>query len=302
MRKRSVLATAVMGCATLLFAAGCQSAPAPRAYSTPGSTLPGMTVESDIVYREVDGTSLATDSCRPTESAPTPAVLLIHGGGFSEGSRSSGGMADMCRALASNGLAAFSIDYRLLPENHFPAQTDDAAAAIEWLRAPEQVQRFNIDPARIGVLGSSAGAIIAQYLGTDGDGALDSGARVRAVASYSGVSDMSVSGLAYGKPRPAALQTILGYLGCSSIKASECPTAVPASPIAHVDQGDAAMILLNSDQELVPVGQTTAMQNALNTAGVANSVVIDSGSKHGMQLNTTQNLTAVIGFLREHLA
>lgn len=302
MRRLRAGATAiVLGTVALLGVSACQS-PTTPVYSTPELTDPAVTVEADIEYRQVDGQSLAVDSCRPTEAATTTAaVLLVHGGGFTEGSRNAGGMSAMCQALAQNGLAAFSIDYRLVPGNHFPAQVEDAAAAIQWLRAPEQVQRFNIDPARIGVLGSSAGAIIAQYLGTDGAGPLDSGVRVKAVASYSGVSDMSTAGLAYGKPGPAGLETILGYLGCATVKATECPNAVPASPISHVDAGDAAMILLNSDQEIVPVGQTTAMQAALDKAGVPNAVIVDQGNRHGMQLNTSQNLTTVVGFLKEHL-
>jgi acetyl esterase/lipase len=279
----------------------CQSS-TERAFTTPATVDPAVTVESDIQYREVDGQQLAVNSCIPaTAAAPTPGVLLLHGGGFIEGSRDSGGMTEMCRALAKAGLAAFSIDYRLVPEFHFPAQTDDAAAAIAWLRGPEQVTKFNIDPARLGVLGSSAGAIIAQYLGVAGDGPLDAGTRVKAVASYSGVSDMSQKGLTYGKPSSAAIKTILDYLGCTTTKASGCPDAIPASPIAQVSAGDPAMILLNSDAEIVPVGQTTAMQTALDAAGVTNKVIIASGSKHGMQLNTADNQAAVIEFLTANL-
>ncbi|MFN7133091.1 MAG: aminotransferase class V-fold PLP-dependent enzyme [Myxococcales bacterium] len=64
-----------------------------------------------------------------------------------------------------NPLAAsarvLAIEYRLVPEARYPAQIDDVAAAVAWLREPAQVERFDLDPARIGVFGVSLGASVA---------------------------------------------------------------------------------------------------------------------------------------------
>ncbi|OMQ16637.1 hypothetical protein A7K94_0201105 [Modestobacter sp. VKM Ac-2676] len=160
-----------------------------------------MRIEEGLTYWSDGEDELALDACLPAESQePTRAVVLVHGGGFTEGDRDSEGLRTLCELTAELGEAAFSIDYRLAPEHTYPAQVDDLANAVRWLRDPDQVERFDIDPARIGVIGSSAGAIIAQSLATRGEGPLDTGARVAAVASLSGVSVMTPDGLELGRP------------------------------------------------------------------------------------------------------
>jgi acetyl esterase/lipase len=121
------------------------------------------------------------------------------------------------------------------------------------------------------------------------------------VVSLSGVSDMTANGLKYGMPSSTAIATILGYLGCTTVQAGSCEVAAEASPITHVDATDPPMILLNSDDEIVPVGQANAMQAALTAAGVVNQLIVEPGTKHGLQLNTTDNRAAVLAFLTEHL-
>lgn len=129
-----------------------------------------------------------------------PALVLIHGGGFVGGSPTA--MYDLCDQAAHRGFAAFAIEYRLLPDYAYPSQVQDASAAVEWLRQSAQVTKYGIDPTAVGVIGSSAGAIVASYLGVAGDGALDEGSRVAAVVALSPVTDMTDSGLALGTPSP----------------------------------------------------------------------------------------------------
>src|SRR5699024_2047191 len=93
---------------------------------------------------------------------------------------------NVCLWLASEGFVAASVNYRLVPDVRFPAALDDVALAVEWLRAPEQAEQFGIDAARIGAFGGSAGGNLAALLGATGEGALDEGSRVAAVAELSG--------------------------------------------------------------------------------------------------------------------
>jgi len=86
---------------------------------------------------------------------PLPALLNIHGGGFVVGSAARDD--DMVRTLARGlGCAILSPDYRLAPEYPYPAALDDCHAALAWLAALPQV-----DPARIGIRGISAGGGLA---------------------------------------------------------------------------------------------------------------------------------------------
>ncbi len=208
-------------------------------------------------------------------------------------------MRTLCTAAAREGVAAFAISYRLAPEHRYPAQLEDLENAVEWLRQPEQVERFSIDPGRIGVIGSSAGAILAQQLATEGEGALDEGSRVAAVVSLSGVSEMGPEGLQLGRPSPEAADIVLGYLGCADL--ASCPEAADASPIGAVDPSDPPMLLVNGSDELVPVEQAEAMSEALEGAGVDHEVVTVPGSAHGLALLGPDVRSAIVAFVKENL-
>lgn len=86
-------------------------------------------------------------------------VILLHGGGFVFGSVD-GYYDHVARVLCQDTpCRVLSLDYRLAPENKFPAASDDALAALRWARA--QAQTLRIDPERIVIAGGSAGANLA---------------------------------------------------------------------------------------------------------------------------------------------
>jgi acetyl esterase len=94
---------------------------------------------------------------------PLPAIVYFHGGGFVIGSPESHDVT--CRLLANTaGARLFSVDYRLAPENKFPAAVEDCLAATEWVAA--NARDLGIDPSRLVVAGDSAGgnlaAVVAQ--------------------------------------------------------------------------------------------------------------------------------------------
>ena len=254
----------------------------------PGTVLPPASA--------TDPPASATD---PPASPGVPAVVVVHGGGFTTGGRTDPGVRALCTDVARLGAAAFTISYRLAPEHVWPDQVDDLARAVAWLREPAQVQRFGLDPARVAVIGSSAGAVLAQQLATRGQGPLDQGSRVAAVVSLSGVSVMGPRALELGEPAPAAAEPILAYLGCEAV--TRCPQAQQASPISSVDPTDSPLLLVNGSDELVPAEQAEAMGAALRAAGVAEQVVVRPGDRHGLALLDTTVRRDVKTFLEEHL-
>jgi acetyl esterase len=92
-------------------------------------------------------------------SAPSGGLLVFfHGGGFVVGDLDTHEVP--CRFLAErSGAAVLSVDYRLAPENRFPAAVDDALAAFRWAR--EHASELGADPRRIAVGGDSAGGTLA---------------------------------------------------------------------------------------------------------------------------------------------
>jgi triacylglycerol lipase len=92
---------------------------------------------------------------------PTAALLYIHGGGFMIGSAPM--FHATCAGLARElGIVVVNVDYRLAPEVPFPGPLQDCYAALRWMK--QQADRLGIDPARIAVMGESAGGGLAAAL------------------------------------------------------------------------------------------------------------------------------------------
>ena len=96
---------------------------------------PQVSILTDQVYGTAGGIELLCDVYRPLDEgdvAPQrPAVLVIHGGAWSAGSRRT--MAGYAMRLARAGIVAIAVDYRLAPEHPFPAAVDDTLAALDDL-------------------------------------------------------------------------------------------------------------------------------------------------------------------------
>jgi acetyl esterase/lipase len=113
-----------------------------------------------LQYAEHERTELTGDFYRPApQSTDCPIVITVHGGGWKIGSAKE--FQYLGPWLASRGIAAFSIDYRLVEgkKNLYPAAVHDVGAAIQFVRS--NATRLGIDPARIGLIGASAGAHLA---------------------------------------------------------------------------------------------------------------------------------------------
>lgn len=111
-----------------------------------------------VEERQIPGGQGAPDvtifivNARP--GAKTPAILHLHGGGFNAGS-SRAAMPQIQELAASLGCVVVSVEYRLAPETIFPGALADNLAALRWLHA--NAAQISADPARIAVLGESAG-------------------------------------------------------------------------------------------------------------------------------------------------
>jgi acetyl esterase len=100
-------------------------------------------------------------SYRPAGSSPDavlPVLVYYHGGGWVIGDLDTHDV--LCRQLCNlSGCAVIAVDYRMGPENRFPAAVDDAVAATRWVRA--QAASLKVDASRLAVGGDSAGGNLA---------------------------------------------------------------------------------------------------------------------------------------------
>jgi acetyl esterase/lipase len=162
-----------------------------------------VTVLHDLAYRDGPSKQWRLDLAwqKDAPGPPRPAVVVIHGGGWLEGNKSSfasrkdkvpGNIED----LADLGFVAVTINYLLSGEAPFPAALEDCKCAVRWLRA--HARDYHIDPAHVGAYGNSAGGHLALLLGmagkdagTEGAGPYpDQSSGVQAVVSDSGPVDL----------------------------------------------------------------------------------------------------------------
>ena len=109
------------------------------------------------------GQSLDIWAPNDQSKAPLPVVVFWYGGGWAKGDRTSYAFAG--RALARAGFLVVIPDYRKVPQVRFPAFLDDGAEALAWVQ--DNIAQYRGDPARVAVMGHSAGAWQAVMLALD---------------------------------------------------------------------------------------------------------------------------------------
>ena len=269
-------------------AAGESVTPAARCAPPSRADAAAVRVAFDLPYAAPGGDTLRLDLARPAGPGPHPAVVLLHGGGWEGGDRRA--MHDAMRLLAARGYAAAAVGYRLTaaPRDVFPAAVHDVRCAVRWLRA--HARAHDLDPARVGALGFSAGGHLASMLGVGagGDdaaacltapgapGAPGASGAVQAVVSVAGPQDLRVDG-PYTQEQA---RLVTNFLGAFPGDAPE--VAARASPIAHVGPHAAPFLLVHGTGDaLVPVAHARRMRDALRAAGAPATLVELRGVGHG---------------------
>jgi acetyl esterase/lipase len=203
----------------------------------------------------------------------SPGIIIVHGGGWSGGSRNS--MAKAAQAAAQHGYLAFNIDYRVRPPN-VAREAADVVAAISDVRA--HAARFHLDPTRLSGLGASSGAQLVTQA------ALVDHAPLRAVVGWSGPYDLvaQLDGEHADTPQRIQLQRMMPrVLGCAI---PHCRIAAAAqSPARHVGRHEPPVMLFNAAHELVPTDQMGVLTAALRGNGDRVTTDTVPGDRHAEQ-------------------
>lgn len=265
-----------------------------------------FTTYEAIEYASPDGESLLMDLRVPDGRGPHPVILYLHSGAWITGDRSGGAAIRQ----ASRGYAVASIDYRLAPASIWPAQVEDAKAAVRWLRA--NAARFDLDPNRIGVFGASAGGHIASVLGTSGGMASLEGlelgnaqfsSRVKVVVDFYGPSDLlkleeqKLPCIPLDANSPQMPPSLL--MGCPIQQCKE--KTATANPISYITPDDPPFLIVHGMLDcLVPYKQSVILHEALQKGGVDSRLFLVPNGEHGGRAFSSYDKT-VDEFLDTHL-
>jgi acetyl esterase/lipase len=248
----------------------------------PTSFPAGVKAWRDVVYQALPGyRPQILDIYVPPTPGSHPLVMYIHGGGWMGGhTRHSGALADFPRVLASlaaEGFTVASLEYRLSGEARFPAQLQDANAALRFLAA--HAAEYRIDPARIGLWGGSAGGHLAALTGvacrnTSLDPAAANDPCAKAVVTWYGVYDFGAM-----NATPDGNKAGAKLLGCDG----PCPAdkIASVSPVTYIGARSPAFLLIHGESDkTVPVAQSHLGEAALRKAGVPVEAIYIKGVDH----------------------
>ena len=248
-----------------------------------GAAHPSQT----LVYANVGGQALALDVYRPTApvGARVPAVIVVHGGGWSADDK--GGAPLVSAWLAAHGYAVFDVQYRIAPQPNWQTAIGDVKCAIGWVKRHARDAGVDVDPARVSLLGRSAGGhlvLLAAY-GPD-DPALppscDAGdTRVASVISFYGPTDLVWAWEHPTNPRVFDVPTRVGnYVGGT-------PTTRPErfqllSPTTHVSPTSPPTLLIQGGSDaFVSAAHADLMDAKLRAAGVPHELLLVPYAQHG---------------------
>jgi acetyl esterase/lipase len=269
----------------------------------------------DLAYASVSPAQMLDLYIPTTGSGPFPVVIMVHGGGFMFGDKAEGGGLTGVDQLLEAGYAVASINYRLSGEATYPAQINDAKAAVRFLRA--NAAEYNLNPDKFGAWGASAGGNLVSLLGTtcgvaELEGAelgnADQSSCVQAVVDWFGPIDFlkmqeqfagtSCSSNTNDASSPesklvgAAIQTVPDKVALTN-------------PMNYISADDAPFFIENGTADCnIPPVQNKNLADALSAVIGADNVSYVSleGAGHGgSQFETEENLQQVISFLDKYL-
>jgi acetyl esterase/lipase len=218
---------------------------------------PAIEFREDVVYGRVHGAGLLADIAWPKTDEPLPALISVHGGRWQGGHKRDASTIKV-QQWAGFGMFAMSIDYRLVGCTPAPACYQDLQCAIRFVHA--NAETYNIDTARIFLIGQSAGGHMVSLAATLGDGPFprtggwdDASNDVRAVISVA--ANYELNTLSWG--------TIWTPPGVDPVEARTL-----ASPVNHVKADSKPLLILHSDNDQsVPIDNALLMVEALKEAG-----------------------------------
>ena len=237
-----------------------------------------VNVKRGITYAAYGDRTLQLDLYLPnTEGESRIAIVLVHGGGWIQGSRDK--FSKVAQALAERGYVVANISYRLATEAKFPGAVSDVKAATRWLR--HHADEYNVDPKRIaGIGGSAGGHLVAMAALTpgrfEGDGGLpDVSSEMSAIVVMgSGVDQVA----RVRETKGGEVKNCTIFFGGTLEQVPEIYRE--ASPITHVSAQTPPILFLDGSRDR-PGERYVEMRKKLDELEITHQLSVVEGAKHG---------------------
>lgn len=253
-----------------------------------------VAVRSDVTYLASDRTE-KLDLYLPVRHARAqgaPAVVWIHGGGWTGGQKTAAREKAVCNALAADGYVCASIDYKLGP-GAWPQNLLDCKNAVRFLRA--RSTELGIDPQRIAVAGGSAGGHLALMVGlTTGKSDLEPrepyagiSSAVSCVIDLYGITNLLTRQETENDGRLTGRHRTGGPLAVFGATSTDHDVLKTASPVVHVTRKSPPILILHGRADTtVDYGQSVELAGILEEHGVPHEIVLLEGVGHTFDLQT----------------
>jgi acetyl esterase/lipase len=252
-----------------LFFVACQKETTQAEKPLPEQTITDVSYGNDPAQRM----DVYLPASRTTTA--TKAIIVIHGGAWVSGDKADmNGFIPVIKQQMPE-YAVFNINYRLgaLPSsNPFPTQENDAKAAVDFIINKASEYKFNTE--KVVLLGASSGAHLALLQGYK-----QSNPKAKAVVSLFGPTDIGALYAAYpaGSFSQIGIQMLLGGTPVTNAALYQS-----SSPINFVTaQSPPTLLLHGTADDIVPIGQSTALKTKLETTGVSVKMVTYPNAGHG---------------------
>jgi alpha-L-fucosidase 2 len=242
--------------------------------------------KSDIEYSRPDGKPLLLDMHVPDGPGTFPVGIVVHGGGFDEGTKKSH-VSAVLDVLAKANFAWISIDYRMAPAYHFPQPAEDVDNAIRWVK--KHGAEYRIDTSKIALIGESAGAFLTTYAATHDTPET----RVAAHVDFYGPVDYAFNTL-IKRDHPERFDIASAnvhqqrgggtrYFGVEKLDDAGIARLREVSPANAVHKGMAPFLIFHGTQDnQVAYEQSPAFCDAIVKAGSKCDLIPIEGGGHGM--------------------
>lgn len=240
-----------------------------------------VTEHRDVTYKILGNRYLSMDIFVPAapKKGPVPGVLMVHGGGWSSGSKAH--QIPMAQQLAARGYVAVAVEYRLSPEAIFPAAVEDLREAVRWLRA--NATAFSLDADKIAALGCSAGAQLASLLGT-----LNGSTKFLGPSLYPDVSAdigavLNIDGIVSFVHPEASAEGKASSVWLGGTREESWDTWKAASPMEYTNADTPPFLFVNSSQPRFHAGRDDFIR-MLDSLGTYSEIHTLEGSPHSFWL------------------